>query len=154
MQYEEAGPTNLENEQLLEIAREDYRNNLAPAFEQAFKRRGPGRDQAKYDFERNVCEALASVRKAGQTKLTWAKKKLLDRELNHPLWHRCERLHQSLAISLSKLTEYKCLLKELLDPKEFDVHVSRIEGKWRSLRMIQEHKQDLQDALDELKQKK
>ena len=151
MQYEGAGKT---DEELLQQAREEYRKHIAPAFDKMIVRRGPGRLTAIHEFQENICEALAGVRKSGQDKLNYAKKQLLDKEMNHPLYHRCERLHESLAIWDAKLVQYKIFLKDLLDPEKYEELVERIEGKWKPLRMIQEHRQELKEVLGELKAQK
>ena len=151
MHQEGAGP---EYEECREITKKWYSEEIMPAFQEAFNKRGPNRWTAMGAWHENLIDSVASCKRNYEKKLDSAKYDLLKKEEDHPLYARCERLHTSLCKSMQIWRGYKRELKKLLSPEDFERVQEEHEGIYIARDMIGRLRMDLKCALQELNDKK
>ena len=128
-----------------------YNEDMLPAHREIMNKRGPSKWSLLSEWHENVIDSVASCKENYERKLDSAKYDLLKKETDHPLYARCERLHESLAKSIQIWRGYKRKLKKILSPEEFESVQEETEGVYTAVNMIGRLRMDLKDALQELK---
>ena len=98
-----------------------------------------------------MIDSIASCKENYERKLDQAKYELLQKEEDHPLFARCERLHQSLERSMTVWRTYKQKLKTLCSVEEFADIRDEAEGINDCLDMLRRLKDDMKEGIRALK---
>ena len=135
------------------ISQKWFDKDMLPKLQDALRKRGDGRWTALNDWNKAMVDSVASCKENYERKLDDVKYELLQKEESHPLYNRCERLHESLSRSIQIWRGYKQKLKELCSAEELADIKEEVEGIYDALDMVRRLKSDLKDAVEENKPK-
>jgi hypothetical protein len=133
------------------ITQKWFDKDMLPKLQDALRKRGDGRWTALNDWMKAMVDSVASCKENYERKLDDVKYELLQKEEAHPLYARCERLHESLSRSYATWRVYKEKLKELCSAEEFEGIKEEAEEIWSALDLIRRLRSDLKDAVEENK---
>ena len=125
---------------------------LPKLHETPLRKRGDGRWTALNDWHKAMVDSVASCKENYERKLDDVNyDELLQKEEAHPLYNRCERLHESLSRSIQIWRGWKEKVKELCSAEEFERMKEEAEGIYDALDMVRRLRSDLKDAVEALK---
>ena len=150
MHQEGAGP---DYDECRAVTQKWYNKDMLPTHREIMNKRGPNKWSALSDWHESLIDSIASCKDNYERKLDSAKHDLLKKETEHPLYARCERLHESLCKSMQIWRGYKRELEKVLSPEEFERVREENEGIYTARDMIGRLRIDLKCALEELKDK-
>ena len=124
---------------------------MLPALHEVLRKRGDSRYTALNEWHEALVDSIASCKENYERKLDDLKYEILQKEQAHPLYARCERLHESLSRSYATWRVYKEKVKELCSAEEFETIRQEAEEIWSALDLIRRLRSDLKDAVKALK---
>jgi hypothetical protein len=148
MSQQEPGP---DYEQCRSDTQEWYNKKMLPALQEVLRKRGDSRYTALNEWHEALVDSIASCKENYERKLDDLKYEILQKEQAHPLYARCERLHESLSRSYATWRVYKEKVKELCSAEEFETIRQEAEEIWSALDLIRRLRSDLKDAVKALK---
>ena len=116
-------------------------------------KRGLAREEAWEDLEDSMKKVMVTVKKNAATEVNEARNECRVHEHDHPLYHKVERQENNLTQANGFLRQYKRELKKHVDLKEFEKIRDRIEGEYDLLHEIQQCRDELRYAVQEIREK-